>query len=279
MTDQFHASAAALAGRIPSGASLLLTKGEGPDTPVALAREIIRRGVKDLHIITLPTCAGPVSGMLADMLIGAGCVASVETAGVSLGEAGPAPRFGAAVRNGSLHVIDGTCPAIYAAVQAGGKAQPFAALRGLIGTDIERMRDDYKIIDNPFAPGDPVVVLKAINPDVAVFHAPCADRNGNVWIGRQRDSLHAAHASDTVLVTVEKRLECDFYDDPAMVAGVIPSFYIDAIAEVPGGSLPMDTDGRTDMEQVRAYARAAKTDEGFAAWMDGWLNGTKEAAE
>lgn len=279
MTDLFLPSVSDLAARVPSGASLLLTKGEGPDTPMSLVAQIIGQAPTDLHVITLPTCAGPVSGMMLDMLIGAGCVTSVETAGVSLGEAGAAPRFNAAVKAGTIKITDGTCPAIYAAVQAGAKAQPFAALRGLIGSDIERLRDDYKIIDNPFAPGDRIAVLKAINPDVAIFHARYADRNGNVWIGRQRDSLNAAHASDMVLVTVEERLDCDFYDDPAMVAGVIPSFYITAIAEAPGGSMPMDIEGRTDMDQVRAYAAAARTDAGFETWLRAHMNPTLKAAE
>ncbi|WP_146346851.1 CoA transferase subunit A [Falsiphaeobacter marinintestinus] len=279
MSDLFLPSIPDLAARVSSGASLMLTKGEGPDTPMELVKQIIRNNVRDLHLITLPTCANPVSGMMADMLIGAGCVASVETAGISLGEAGAAPRFNTAVKDGTITVKDGTCPAIYAAVQAGGKAQPFAPLRGLIGSDIEAMRDDYKVIDNPFNPGEPVAVLKAINPDIAAFHAPCADRNGNVWIGRQRDSLYAAHASDTVLVTVEQVMDCDFYDDPAMVAGVIPSFYITAIAEAPAGAMPMNADGKPDMDQVRAYASAARSAEGFAAWMDANVHGTLKAAE
>jgi glutaconate CoA-transferase subunit A len=267
-----------LAARVPAGASVILTKGEGPDCPVSLIQAMIRGGARDLHVYTLPACATPVSGMMVDQLIGAGCVASLETSGVSLGEAGPAPCFGDAVRSGRVAITDATCPAIYAAVQAGGKAQPFTTLRGLIGTDIERNRDDYTIIDNPFDPNDPVVVIKAINPDVALFHAPCADRHGNVWIGRMRDALYCAHASGTTLVTVEETLDCDFFEDPKMAAGVIPSFYIDAIAHAPGGALPMQPDGQVDMDHIRAYAAAARSPDGFARWMEETLPG-REAAQ
>lgn len=280
MTDLLKPDVATLAARVPDGASLILTKGEGPDAAMQLAKAIIRAKVRDLHLTTLPTCANPVSGMIVDMLIGAGCVRSVETSGVSLGEAGAAPQFSAAVREGRIKVIDGTCPAIYAAVQAGGKGQPFASLRGLIGSDVERNRDDYRIIDNPFPPHDPVVVLKAINPDVAVFHAPMADRNGNVWIGRARDSLYCAHASDRVLVTVDEVRDEDFYADPKRAAGIIPSFYIDSIAVAPDGAWPMAPDARIDMAYVRGYAAAARSAEGFAKWMaDTVWSQAQEAAQ
>ncbi len=266
MTQTQRPSPEWIAAQIPSGARVIVPKGERDDMPVAVARELIRRGVRDLRLVTLPTCALPVSGMMADMLIGAGCVAEVETSGISLGELGAAPRFGKAVREGRVKVIDATCPALYAAVQAGAKGQPFAALRGLIGSDVERRRDDYKVIDNPFQPGDPVAVLKAINPDVAILHAERADREGNVWIGRNRDLLHAAHASDRTFVTVDRIEDRDFYDDDETVAGVLPSFYVEAIAVAPGAARPLGEGSALDA--VRAYAEAARTDEGFAAWLD-----------
>mgnify|MGYP000909751133 CR=1 FL=1 len=81
-----------LAALVPDGASLTLNKGDEPDVPMALGMALIRRGVRGLHVITLPTAAFPASGMLVDLLIGAGCVASVETSGISLHELGPAPR-------------------------------------------------------------------------------------------------------------------------------------------------------------------------------------------
>ena len=100
-------------------------------------------------------------------------------------------------------MIDSTCPAVYAALQAGQKGLPFIPLRGLLGTDLLARRDDWKVIDNPFAPGDPIVVLKAIRPDFALFHASLADRFGNVFIGRERELLIMAHAAHRTLVTVE----------------------------------------------------------------------------
>src|ERR671934_2290369 len=73
-------------------------------------RALIRRGVKRLHLIALPT-----SSLQADLLIGAGCIETLETSAVSLGELGPAPRFTAAITSGTLRMRDATCPALHAA--------------------------------------------------------------------------------------------------------------------------------------------------------------------
>jgi glutaconate CoA-transferase, subunit A len=256
-----------LAARVSDGTSLSVQKGDERDVPMALAHALIRRGVRGLHLITLPTAAYPASGMMVDLLIGAGCVDSVETSGISLHELGAAPRFTQAVKAGRLKVIDATCPAVYAALQAGAKGQPFAPLRGLIGSDLLRHRSDYRVIDNPFAPGDAIVVVPAINADVAMFHAESADAEGNVWIGRDRDRLLAAHAADTVLVTVDRIVPGSFFDDEALAAGTIPAGCITALAVIPGAGLPLAADGRLDLAEVRRYQRAAMDDAGFGDYL------------
>ena len=257
-----------LAALVPDGASVTVNKGDEPDVPMALAHALIRRGVRGLHVVTLPTAAFPVSGMMVDLLIGAGCVASVETSGISLHELGAAPRFTQAVKSGRLKVLDATCPAVYASLQAGAKGQPFAPLRGLIGSDLLRHRPDWRVIDNPFAEGgDPIVLLPALNADVAVFHARRVDAEGNVWIGRDRDRLLAAHAAGTVLVTVDEQVPGSFFDDEHTAAGVLPAHYVSAMSLVPGGCRPMRPDGSVDLDAVRRYQRAAQGDASFDAYV------------
>src|SRR5438132_13603868 len=80
---------------------------------MAATRALVRRGVKRLKLVALPT-----TSLQADLLIGAGCVESIETSAVSLGEFGPAPRFTAAILKGAIHMKDATCPALHAAFQA-----------------------------------------------------------------------------------------------------------------------------------------------------------------
>src|SRR5512139_1137176 len=104
MTFQPLPSAAALAARIPDGALLAVAK-DSSGVSMAVTRELIRRGVRNLHLVCVPT-----GGLQADLLIGAGYVATVETSAVTLGEFGTGPRFAAAVRDGSIRVLDATCP-------------------------------------------------------------------------------------------------------------------------------------------------------------------------
>src|SRR5688572_5541345 len=110
---------------------MLVVPREVTGVAMEATRALIRRGIKHLHLVTMPT-----SSLQADLLIGAGCVDILETSAVSLGEFGPAPRFTAAVLAGTLQVKDATCPALHAALQASEQGLPFMPLRGLIGSDI-----------------------------------------------------------------------------------------------------------------------------------------------
>jgi glutaconate CoA-transferase subunit A len=261
MTPQ---SLEALAAEVPDGASLALPPDNSLPS-VALAKALIRRGVRNLNLIGVP-----VSGFATDILIGAGCVASVQTSAVSLGEAGFAPRFSAALRSGTIKVIDATCPAIHTMLQASEKGVPFMPLRGLIGSDILANRPDWKVVPNPFAAEgeDPIVLLPALNPDFVFFHALMADEEGNVWVGRRRECATIAHASKRALVTVERVVPGNFLEDERLASGAINATYISGIAIAERGARPvalLDEYG-FDGAYVSEYARMARSEEGFAAW-------------
>ena len=255
----------ALAARIPNGARIALP-ADYSGCAMSAVRELMRRGVRDLHIVSVPQ-----GGFQVDMLIGAGCVARVEAAAVTLGEYGLAPRFTAAIKAGEIEMWDATCPAIHAGLQAAEKGVPFMPLRGIVGSDLLRVRPDWKVIDNPLAESgtrDPIVILPAIQPDVTLFHALNADSHGNVWIGVQRELMTMAHASKTALVTVEHIEDGDFLRDPALAAGTIPALYVAAIAEAKNGAWPVGLDNayRADANALGEYTAAAATADGFARW-------------
>ena len=254
----------ALAAEVPDGAMLALPPDNSLPS-VALAKALIRRGVRNLRLLGVP-----VSGFATDILIGAGCVASVQTSAVSLGEAGFAPRFSAALRAGTIKVIDATCPAIHTMLQAAEKGVPFMPLRGLIGSDILAHRPDWKVVPNPFAQEgeDPIVLLPALNPDFVCFHAAMADEEGNVWVGRRRECATIAHASKRALVTVERVVPGNFLEDERLASGAINATYISGIAIAERGARPvalLDEYG-FDGAYVSEYARMARSEEGFAAW-------------
>lgn len=263
--------------RIPDGAKVALP----PDysyCAMAAVRALIRRGAKGLHVVGVPTF-----GFQGDMLIGAGCVETVETSAVTLSEHGLAPRFTKAIKDASIKMMDATCPAVHAALQASEKGIPFIPLRGLIGSDILANRKDWKVGNNPFAKNDdPIVYLPALKPDVALIHAPVADKFGNVWIGVRRELMLMAHASAETFVTAEKIVDYNLMSDVKTKAGTIPGLYVSAIAEAKQGAWPLGMpDGYgADHAHLATYAQDARTDEGFQNYLDQHVyQTTAQAAE
>ena len=260
---------------IADGCFLAIPKDES-GVAMAATRVLIRRGVKDLRLLCAPVC-----GLQADLLIGAGCVASVECGAVTINEIGVGPRFRAAVQTGAIAVRDSTCPVIHAGLQAGEKGLPFVAIRGIIGSDLLAHRDDWRVIDNPLTEDeDPVLVIPAINPEAFLFHAAWGDRYGNVWIGNRRDLARIAHASRTTLVTVEAIHDGDLLADERMAPGTLSSTYVSAVAVAPRGAWPLEMTRRyrPDMVHLREYARLARSDEGFARYLGMHVLDTSAAA-
>ena len=226
---------------------------------------LIARGVRNLHLIAVPQ-----AGLQVDWLIGAGAVDTVEAAGINLGEFGLAPRFTHAVESGRIRMLDATCPAIYAGLQAAEKGIPFMPLRGILGSNLLRVRPDWRVIDNPYGQNDPLVLIPAIQPDIALFHAPFADVHGNVWIGTRRELMLMAHAARRTLVTVEEIREVNLLADPALAAGTIPALYITQFCAAMRGAWPLgllETPERGDHDEIARYAKAATTQAGFDAYM------------
>lgn len=262
-----------LARLVPDGASIAIAKE--PSSPFALARALIRRGARNLHLVTVPT-----AGLIADLLIGAGAVRLVETSGVSLGEFGPAPRFASAVKSGAVEIRDATCPAVYAALQAGEKGQPFAPIR-VLGSDLLARRPDWRVIDNPFSDGeDPVVLLAPIRPDFALIHADRADRFGNVFVGGRHEFKTMAHAARQTLVTVEEIVDHDLREDEATAANLIGGLYVAGLAAAPGGARPAAAPGRyaADEAHVASYAKRARDEADFADYLAAEVFGRTPAA-
>jgi len=232
-STSFLADAEAIAAAIPDGAFL----GLPPDysmPAMAVVHALIRRKAKNLKLLGVP-----VLGLSADLLIGAGCVAEVEASAVSLGEAGLAPRFTEAVEKNLLKVKDATCPAIHTALQATEKGVPFMPLRGVIGSDLLSVRPDWKVVNNPLAQNDPILVVPAIQPDIALFHGRWVDDAGNVWIGRRRELATIAHASRACYVTFEDKRPGDMLEDELLAPGVLSSVYVSGIARAERGAWPL----------------------------------------
>ena len=262
MNTLFLADAAAIAARIPDGALI----GMPPDyslPPMAVVRFLIIQEKRNLRLLGVPQL-----GLCADLLIGAGCVAEIETSAVSLGEAGLAPRFTEAAQSGEIVVRDATCPAIHTALQAAEKGVPFMPLRGVLGSDLVSHRGDWKVDEV-----NSLLIVPAIRPDVALFHARWADEAGNVWIGRRRELATIAHAAHATYVTYEEKRAGDMLEDELLAPGVLSSVYVSAVARAARGAWPLGVADLYDIDDAHlaAYARAAKTPEGFRRYLNEWV--------
>jgi glutaconate CoA-transferase subunit A len=265
---RFLGSPADLAARIADGAFVAMP----PDysmPAMEVVRCLIRKKSRNLRLLGVP-----VLGMCADLLIGAGCVAEVETSAVSLGEAGMAPRFTEAVEKKSIKVKDATCPAIHTGLQATEKGVPFMPLRGVIGSDLTKARSDWKVLQNPFSTEeDAILYVKAITPDIALFHARWVDEAGNAWIGRRKELATIAHAARLTFVTYEEKKRGDMLEDELLAPGVLSSVYISAVAPAKRGAWPLGAPEMYDIDDAHLslYAKAAKTREGFQRYLDDFV--------
>lgn len=229
-------------------------------------RALIRRKVKDLHVVCMP-----ISGFQADLMIGAGIVGTLECAAVNMGEHGTPHRFHNALRTGSIRLVEATCPAIHAALEAGRKGIPFIPLRGIIGSDLVKYRDDWQIIDNPYQDGDKILLLPAIRPDYAIFHAPFADRHGNIFIGRRRELANMSQASRAgALVTIEEVRDVDLMASEETAAGALPALYVRGAAVARCGAWPLGLWDyySVDEDHLREYSTLARSDDGFTHYLD-----------
>jgi glutaconate CoA-transferase subunit A len=239
-----------MARLVPDGATVAI----GTLSPIAFVRALAERGVRDLDLVGVPT-----GGLAVDILIGAGCARSVETSGVDLGEHGFAPNFSRAAEEGALKVVDSSCPALLAALQAGAAGVSFAPVPGLLGSDLVSARPDWRVVADPFQPARQVVLVPAMRPEFALIHALRADADGNLVTTIEFDDRLLVQASHRVLATVET-VDEDATERLLADEQVIPAAYLEAIAVVRGGARPLGCHGRwpEDAASIRAYLDSAR---------------------
>ncbi len=230
--------------------------------PMELVREIIRQGKRELHLI------GREKGMDFDMLIGAGCVREVSFALVSLEEFGLAPNFRRAAQEGSIKVDEHACGTVINSIRASAMGIPCIPVKGLIGSDVLRHSENIVEFTCPFTK-EKLVLVKALNPDVAIIHAHRADEFGNVQLfGSPWEDIYMAKAAKKVIVSVEEIIPHEeIKKNPHATA--IPYFYVSAVVHAPKGAYPTSCDGYydSDDEHIKEYAHLAKTPEGFQEYL------------
>ena len=243
--------------------------------PVALAFEVVRQAKKGLTLV------GCSLNLPMDLLVGAGLVKRTEGGSGNMEQFGSAYRWRDAVQNGELEMTDYSHLTMAQRFLAGSLGLPFMPSKSLLGSDIlnshkRNPRKAHEVVDNPWNPGEPVVLLPALNPDVSLIHAQKADEMGNVMIeGVLAHEPELARASHSVIVSCEELVSTEqVRSDPHRTT--IPYIYVDAVVVQPWGAYPTSTYGYHDQDETHtaAYQAAARSGgQEYAAYLEDYVYG------
>src|SRR5438132_9812632 len=259
----------AIADLVADGASVALGLQLEQMIPFAAGHEIIRQKKKNLTLI------GPISDILFDQLIGAGCVEKVIAAWVGNVMMGQAYNFRRAVEEERIKVFNLTNFTVALALQAGAMGVPYLPTRTAQGSDVPKNNHFFYQVFSPFEGKEPLLAVRALNPDVAIVHVQRADRDGNAhcW-GNFGVMLEGVRAAKRVIVVAEEVVE------PEMIASdpnrtVIPGFLVNAVVESPLGAHPSPVQGyyKRDDAFFRQYHEQTKTKSDNDAWLARWVYG------
>ncbi|OAI38920.1 hypothetical protein AYO38_01895 [bacterium SCGC AG-212-C10] len=243
-----------------------------------LTHEIIRQGRKNLE------CIGGSVGPQGTLLFMSGCANRVRS-----GYVAAALRPGAVtemMNDGRLQFEDYSNQGIALMLMAGALGIPFIPTRSFLGTDY--LRPDYQEhpggypnykkwqeMESPFD-GQKVVLLPALNPDVAILHAHRADEDGNVQLwGHAGDAKWAYWAAKKPIVSVEEIVPREVIrSDPGRT--VVPGFKVAAVVHMPWGAHPSPFVGHYDADygfQAKTMSPIGRSQEGYRGFADEWIHG------
>ncbi len=240
-----------------------------PAIPFAFAHELIRQRKRDLVLI------GPISDILFDQLIGAGCVARVEAAWVGNVSAGLGHCYRRALEQGiprRIEVRDHSNFTIAQALLAGAIGAPYIPTKTLLGSDIPRANGTFKESVSPFD-GSKELLIPAIAPDLAVIACQQADEDGNAQlVGPWGVSREAALAAKAVIVLAERIVARQVITGSPNLT-MVPATKVVAVIEERFACHPSPLNHcyPRDHEFFHEYHRATRTQEGFDDWIREWV--------
>jgi glutaconate CoA-transferase subunit A len=270
MKDKLLDMSEAIGRYVPDGSAVAIGLALEPLIPFAAGHELIRQGRRDLTLI------GPISDILFDELIGAGCVAHVVAAWVGNVSEGLGYNYRRATEEAQPHAIaveDHSNFSIGLALLAGALGVPYIPMRSLLGSDIAHGNAHLHRAVSPLD-GKPQLLVTAVQPDVAIIHVQRADALGraHAW-GGLGICEEAALAARGVIYTAEEIVAPEvILSDPNRV--LAPSFKTLAVVHAPGGAHPSPVPGyyNRDHQAFAEYHERSRTAEAFAAWRKEWID-------
>src|SRR5581483_7979088 len=265
----------AISQHVPDGASVAMGLQLEQMIPFAAGHEIIRQKRRGLTLI------GPISDILFDQLVAAGCVEKIVAAWVGNVMMGQAYNFRRAAETEAIRVFNMTNFTIALALQAGAMSVPYLPTRSAMGSDVPKGNHFFYQVFSPFEGKEPLLAVRALNPDVTIVHVQRADENGNAhcW-GNFGVMIEAVRAAKREIVVAEEIVE------PEMIASdpnrtVIPGFLVSAVVESKYGAHPSPVQGcyKRDDAFFRQYHEQTKTQADTDSWLQRWVYGVRDRSE
>ena len=259
----------AIARFVPDGSSVCMGTALEAAIPYAAGHEIIRQGRRDLTLV------GPISDILFDQLVGAGCASRVIAAWVGNVSEGLGHNYRRACEQGvpaPLAVEDHTNLSLAMALLAGSIGAPYIPTYSLLGTGLLESNPRFRAASDPWS-GSPVALIPALAPDVAILHVQRADAEGHAhaWgtLGVTREAALAARR--VIVVAEEIRTTDEILSDPNLV--LAPPGKIAAVVHEPFGAYPSPVQGcyARDHDFFARYHADTRTIEGTRDWLRHWV--------
>jgi len=259
----------AIARHVPSGSMILLGAQLEPMIPFSAGHEIIRQGRRDLTLV------GPISDILFDQMIGAGCVSRVMAAWVGNVSAGVGYCFRRAVERSiprRIEVVDYSNLTLALALHAGAMGVPFMPTYSTLGSDLLKKNGNLREFASPVNE-ERLVAVRALRPDVAIICVQRADARGNAHLwGSLGVAVDGVRASRKTIVVAEEIVDSNVISsDPNRT--LIPGFLVEAVVHEPWGAHPSPVQGcyGRDHEFFSEYHEQTRSLEGFESWLTRWV--------
>lgn len=270
MTEKLISLKEAIAQNVNDGDTLYLA-GFTHLIPFAAGHEIIRQGKKNL------TLARATPDLIYDQMVAAGCARKVIFSYIGNPGVGSLRIVRAALESGQLEWEEYSHFGMISRLQAGATGLPFMPMNPTAAGDLENSNSYYRTVTDPYS-GQPVVVVPALKPDVAIVHVQRADAQGNaqIWgiIGEQKE---AAFAAQRVILTAEEIVdEAVIRSDPNRT--LIPGFIVDAVCHEPYAAHPSYTQGYYDRDNAfyLEWDHISASPEATQSYLAEWVYGVPD---
>ncbi|MGB8524376.1 MAG: CoA-transferase [Candidatus Acidiferrales bacterium] len=267
----------AIARHVPSGSMVLLGAQLEQMIPFAAGHELIRQGRGDLTVV------GPISDILFDQMIGAGCVSRVMAAWVGNVSAGVGYCFRRAVEQAvprKIEVVDYSNFTMALALHAAALGVPFLPTYATLGSDLLKKNGNLREFSSPVGE-EKLVAVRALRPDVAILHVQRSDAKGNAHIwGSLGVAIDGARAARKIIIVAEEIVEPSVISsDPNRT--LVPGFLVEAVVHEPGGAHPSPVQGYYGRDHAffAQYHEQTRRAEGFEDWLAHWVMGVSDRSE